>query len=198
VTLIANSKYPDLDISWYLPEVVRHERQYQMQIEALKLRGAINKIERLLGHNLALTEQVLVDRVKAKIDEKEKDLGLQEIKLDHAKIDWGTVIHAASYRIPPFQPGEKEKGFRDMMVAESFLQLLADSPKTPNVCRVVLVSDDQLLSKAIQERIASSPNASVIPSVEELKVVDQHSSLERQRGFYCSTTTKGRQTILCV
>jgi hypothetical protein len=140
-----------------------------MQMEALKLRGPINKIERLLGHNLALTEQVLLDRVKAKIDEKENELGLKEIRLDHAKINWGTIIHAASYRLPPFQPGEKEKGFRDMMVAESFLQLLADSPKTPNVCRVVLVSDDQLLSKAIQERIASSPNASVIPSIEELK-----------------------------
>ena len=28
--LIAEAKYPDLDILWYLPEVVRHERQYQM------------------------------------------------------------------------------------------------------------------------------------------------------------------------
>lgn len=34
VSLITEPKYPDLDISWYLPEVVRHEREYQMQTEA--------------------------------------------------------------------------------------------------------------------------------------------------------------------
>jgi len=85
--LIADSKYPDLDILWYLPEVVRHERQYQMQTEALKLRPAINKIERLLGHNLALTDQILLDHVKTKIDERKDQLGLQELALDHGHVD---------------------------------------------------------------------------------------------------------------
>jgi hypothetical protein len=169
VNLISESKYPDLDISWYLPEVVRHERQYQMQTEALKLRFPINKIERLLGHNLGLTDQVLLDHVKQKIDEKELQLGVNEIRLDHSKIDWRSMIHAASYRMPPFQAGEKEKGFRDALVAESFLQLLSDSPRSPNVCRVVLVTGDQLLSQSINERIVSSPNATVLSTVEELK-----------------------------
>jgi hypothetical protein len=85
--LIADSKYPDLDILWYLPEVVRHERQYRMQTEALKLRPAINKIERLLGHNLALTDQILLDHVKTKIDERKDQLGLQELALDHGHVD---------------------------------------------------------------------------------------------------------------
>ena len=34
-TIISEAKYPDLEISWYIPEIVRHERQYQMQTEAL-------------------------------------------------------------------------------------------------------------------------------------------------------------------
>ncbi len=63
--VIVEGKYPDLDILWYLPEIVRHERQYQMQAEALKFRPAINRIERLLGHNLALTDAVLLDHVTA-------------------------------------------------------------------------------------------------------------------------------------
>ena len=167
--LIADSKYPDLDILWYLPEVVRHERQYQMQTEALKLRPAINRIERLLGHNLALTDQILLDHVKTKIDEKKGQLGLQELALDHRQVDWPALIRASEYRTPPFQPGDKEKGFRDSLVAESFLQLLESSPKTPALCRVVLVTSDQLLSQAIKGRIAGSANASVLPSIEELK-----------------------------
>jgi hypothetical protein len=167
--VITDAKYPDLDILWYLPEIVRHERQYQMQTEALKLRSAINRIERLLSHNLALTDQLLVDHVKTRIEEKERQLGLQEIKLDHSLVDWPTLIHASAYRIPPFEVGEKEKGFRDALVAESFLQLHAASPKTPSLCRVVLVTSDALLSQAVKARIADSPNASVLANVEELK-----------------------------
>lgn len=167
--VISEAKYPDLDILWYLPEIVRHERQYQMQAEALKLRPAINRIERLLGHNLALADRVLLDHVKTKIEEKETQLGLQEIKLEHSLVDWPRLIHAAAYRNPPFEVGEKEKGFRDALVAESFLQLLAASPKTPQLCRVVLVTSDGLLAQAVKERIAESPNASVLANVEELK-----------------------------
>src|SRR5260370_4340984 len=167
--VIMDAKYPDLDILWYLPEIVRHERQYQMQAEALKFRSSISRIERLLGHNLALTDAVLLDRVRTKIEEKENELGLQEIKLDHNLVDWPRLIHDAAYRNPPFEAGEKEKGFRDALVAESFLQLLASSPRTPDLCRVVLVTSDGTLTQAVKERIADSPNASVLASVEELK-----------------------------
>jgi hypothetical protein len=169
VNLITESKYPDLDILWFLPEVVRHERQYQMQVEALNLRRSINKIERLLGHNLALTDQTLLDHVAIKINDKERELGLQEIKVDNSKVDWSAVITAATYRLPPFSTGEKEKGFRDAIIVESFLQLVADSPKTPKVCRVVLITSDELLMQAVKERISSLPNASVLSSIEELK-----------------------------
>jgi hypothetical protein len=130
--------------------VVRHERQYQMETEALKLRGAINKIERLLGHNLALTNQTLLYHVKTKIEQKERELGLEEIQLDHGSVDWGALIHAAVYRKPPFEAGDKEKGFRDALVAESFLQLLNASPRTAESCRVVLVTSDGLLAEAVK------------------------------------------------
>src|ERR1039458_4569483 len=99
VDLIASAKYPDLNILWYLPEVVRHERQYQMQSEALKLRSPINRIERLLGHNLALTDESLLNHGEGKINETERALGLHELKLDHSKVDWNAVIHASSYKI---------------------------------------------------------------------------------------------------
>jgi hypothetical protein len=167
--LISEPKHADLEILWHLPEIVRHERQYQMQTEALRLRSAINRIERLLGHNLALTDQILLDHVRTKIEAKRQELGLLEIKLDCSGVDWPRIIQAAVYRKAPFETGEKEKGFRDALVAESFLQLLAASPRTPNLCRVVLVTSDGLLTRAVNERIADSPNASVLANVEELK-----------------------------
>jgi hypothetical protein len=167
--LITEAKYPDLDILWYLPECVRHERQYQMQVEALKLREQINRIERLLGHNLALTDAVLLERVKVNIEEKEKQLGLSEIRLDHGLVDWAKLIHAAAYRNAPFEAGEKEKGFRDALIAESFFQLLASSPKTPDVCRVVLITSDGQLTEAVKERTIDSRNANVVANIEELR-----------------------------
>lgn len=54
-------------------------------------------------------------------------------------------------------------------MAESFFQLLAASPKTPSLCRVVLVTSDVLLTQAVKERIVDSPNANVLANVEELK-----------------------------
>lgn len=167
--LISGAKYPDLDILWYLPEVVRHERQYQMQAEALKLRGSINRIERLLNHNLALSDQVLLDHVKMKIDEAKDQLGLQELPLDHRSVDWPSIIHAAEYRIAPFEPGEKEKGFRDALVVESFLQLAAGSPRTPDICRIALVTSDVRLTQAVNARVSGFTNVSVLANIEELK-----------------------------
>lgn len=167
--LISESKYPDLDISWHLPEVVRHERQYQMQTHALNLRGSINKIEKLLSHSLLLTDQALVTHVKTKIDETKERLGLQELTLRHESVDWPALIHAAQYRLAPFQVGDKEKGFRDALLVESFLQLVADSPKTPAICRVVLVTSDVLTGEAVKSRIATSRNASVLTNIEELR-----------------------------
>lgn len=55
------------------------------------------------------------------------------------------------------------------MVAETFLQLVDGSPKTPAICRVVLVTADVLLSQAVNARITSSPNAHVLSNIEELK-----------------------------
>ncbi len=152
-------------------EVVRLflERQYQMRAEAMKLRPAINKIERLLGHNLALTDEALLNHVDAAIANKASILGLTDLKLDHGQVDWGALIRAATYRLPPFQPGEREKGFRDAIVLETFLQLVSDSPKTPQLCRLLLVTSDVLLKEAVERRIAGLSNVSVLSDIEELK-----------------------------
>ena len=47
-----NSNVPDLTIRWTVPEVVRHERQFQMLEKGYEMLPAIQRLERLLGHNL--------------------------------------------------------------------------------------------------------------------------------------------------
>lgn len=169
VNLIKESAFPDLEIRWYLPELVRHERQYQMQKRALELLPTIAKLEKLLGHNLAITEQTLIDSVEKAVSQRHEQLGLSSLALDDNKVDWQRVALDAAYRRPPFKDGETERGFRDRVIVECFLQLVADSPKTPRVCRIVLVSGDQLVAQAVEARTAGSTNTSVVSTLEELK-----------------------------
>src|SRR3989304_1055928 len=57
------SKLPDLTLQWYLPQVVVEERKFQMIKKGKELLPSINKIEKLLGHNLNITEDIIESRV---------------------------------------------------------------------------------------------------------------------------------------
>src|ERR1700719_21986 len=167
--LIKESVFPDLAIQWYLPEIVRHERQYQMRKAAFVLMPSIAKVERLLGHKLPISEEILVDSVNRAITQRQEELGLVSLALDYGKVEWDRVAFDAVFRKPPFQDGETEKGFRDRLVAECFLQLVADSPTTPNVCRIVMITSDGLLGETIRARMSGSTNTGILTTLEELK-----------------------------
>jgi hypothetical protein len=167
--LIKDCDFSDLEIQWHLPEIVRHERQYQMQRKALDMLPTIGKIEKLLGHNLAFTNDILLDRVEKAVIRGHEELGLLKLALDQSKVDWNRVTLDSVYRRLPFEHGEKEKGFRDCLVIETFIQLVANSPKTPKVCRIVLVSADKLIAAAVQSRVAESTNTAVVPNLDGLK-----------------------------
>lgn len=163
----AHKQHHDLVITWYVPEVVRHERQYQMLSKALKLLPSIQKLERLLGHNLNITESILEKRVEETVWAQLEELGLTIIKLDPDKVDWPRLMIDACYRYPPFTNEGEEKGFRDALIIESFLQIVANSPKAATTCRVVLVSEDALLGQAVRPRTKAS-NVGILESLEDL------------------------------
>jgi len=166
--LINQSRFPDLDIQWYLPNTVRLERQFQMQKAALDLLAPVARVEKLLGHNLNITSELLIARVEAAIEQRQKELGLITLTPEYPSIDWDRLVLDSAFRRPPFQDGKTEKGFRDALVVESFVHLVNTSPRTPKVCRVVLVSADSLVAEAVQVRIGGSANAAVLTSLEEL------------------------------
>ena len=75
----------------------------------------------------------------------------------------------AAFRRPPFSAGENEKGFRDALVAEAARQLIASSPSAASECRIVVVTADELLAKAITIAARNRDNVMVLPSIAELK-----------------------------
>lgn len=164
-----NTQHLDLSAIWYLPSVVRHERQSQMQKRALELLPSIQKLERLLGHQLNITEPIIKQRVNEAVETQIVSLGLKILELDQTKVDLNRLIHDACYRVPPFTDREKEKGFRDACIVETFAQLVEASPKTSRVCRVVIVTGDALVADAIRMRTSGANNVRILNSIEELK-----------------------------
>lgn len=164
-----NSSHADINISWYLPSIVVSERRYQMKNKAFELMPTMQKLERLLGHNLNITEEILVDRVNKAIESELDDLGTSVIEVDTNKIDWPGVIERSVNRTPPFQPGDKEKGFRDSLIAEAFIQLANQSPTTPTVCRLAIVADDERLEEYIKNETKDSKNIRVLSNIGELE-----------------------------
>ena len=90
--LIRESTFPDLEIQWYLPESVRHERQYQMQKAALTLMPHIERVERLLGHNLAITHEILLSSVEKVVSQRQEELNLLPRRLDCRRANLATTM----------------------------------------------------------------------------------------------------------
>ena len=164
-----NSSHVDFNIKWFLPDVVLDERRYQMQKKAFDLLPSLEKLETLLGHKLNITKDILVQRVEKAIQGNISDLNINVTPFNPSSIDWHSLIKRAVFRKPPFDAGEKEKGFKDSLIAESFIQLAKQSPATPSVCRLALVTEDSLLNEFLKEELKDFKNVRILSSISELE-----------------------------
>lgn len=164
-----NSNHIDLEIEWCLPDVVIGERKYQMLGKASELLPNMQKLERLLGHKFGVGEDTLELHVDKAINNSIGKHKLRKISINVNEIDWGDLIERSVKRLPPFESTEKEKGFRDSIIAHSFLQLHRASPSTPNICRLALVSEDQRLRDYVAELTQNSNNVRILKGLDELE-----------------------------
>lgn len=164
-----SSRHQDITLSWHLPEIVVLERTFQMIRKGLELFPSIQKLERLLGHNLNITEEIIEGKVKEAVQKQLTQYSITVAKLSVEKVDWNKLIHDSAFRKPPFDPGEREKGFRDAVIAEIFLQIVKESPTTPRICRIALVTADDLLGHAVSEQTSTATNIRIVKSIDDLK-----------------------------
>jgi len=164
-----NAVHTDLDIDWHLPKVVVGERRFQMLKRAGELLPAMQKMERLLGHGFGIGEDTLSLHVDKAIEASIQELGFNVSDIDVSDVDWHELISRSVNRTPPFEDNEKEKGFRDSVIAHSFFQLYKVSPSTPNICRLALVSEDKRLREYVSELTKGSKNVRILSSLDELE-----------------------------
>src|SRR5258708_4995143 len=134
--IAANSTHVDVEISWHLPQVVLHERTYQMHEKALALLTHIDKVEKLLDHGLGITGDTLKSQVRKVIEDQREKHKLVPVEIDNSRVDWKELSRRAAFREAPFEQQKEGKGFRDALIIEALVQLVEDSPATEALCRV--------------------------------------------------------------
>lgn len=164
-----NSNHPDLTIEWYLPDVVLGERKYQMLLKANELLPNLSKLEKLLGHSFGVGEDTLELHVDNAINSSIQEYNFKTAQCNVSEVNWADIISRSVTRAPPFEPNEKEKGFRDSIIAQSFAQLQNSSPTTPHVCRLALVSGDQKLREYVAELTQDVKNVRILTKLDELE-----------------------------
>jgi hypothetical protein len=165
----ANSKHSDLTVTWHMPEVVVLERQYQMLQKADQLLRGFQKMDALLDFKISLTSEQLPPKIQGVIAAQMLDMKILQLKLDHGRVSWSDMIRNAALRIAPFQPGDTEKGFRDAVILETFMQLVESAPKSAKTCRLALITNDGPLTNAALARLEGHVNAEVLPGLEDLR-----------------------------
>lgn len=164
-----NSDHVDLNVEWHIPEVVIGERRFQMLRKASDLLPSLKKMESLLGHGFGIGEDTLEMHVDKAIDSSVKQLGATISICDTTKVNWDDVIKRSVKRQPPFEDNDKEKGFRDAVIGNTFLQLCDEYPTTPTICKLALVSDDERLRDFVKEMTLSAKNVRILSNVDELE-----------------------------
>lgn len=164
-----NSSHQDLMIEWHIPEVVIGERKFQMVKKASTLLPNMQKLEKLIGHSFGVGKTTLELHVDKAIKDGIDECKFKVAKVDTSKVDWENLIFRSVNRQPPFEDNEKEKGFRDAVIAHSFLGLHTNSPSTPSICLLALVSEDLKLKEYVAELTSSSKNVRILSGLNELE-----------------------------
>lgn len=165
----SNLTHSDVEISWILPEIVVDERKFQMTKKANTYLPTIEKLETILGGSVGVDKNLIEEGIKNRIQEQLSSHSILKVKLNTSKVDWKRIMDNSVNRIVPFEDNEKEKGFRDSIILETFDQIVQGSPKTPSICMVILFTDDSRLIEATEIRSSERKNVRTVRELSELK-----------------------------
>ncbi|MGN8190550.1 PIN domain-containing protein [Burkholderia sp. 22088] len=160
-----HSVHGDLDVRWVIPDIVRGEREYQMRNEYRNISSHITRAERLFGGQWGITQDAVDRRIAERINDELAALHIEVVPCDAGRVDWGDMMRRACFREPPFERGQTEKGFRDAVVCETFIQLASDLVGGD---AIVLVSNDQLIKEHIESRGVAGNRARVVDDLTAL------------------------------
>src|SRR5262249_14790224 len=141
---------------------IAHESQFQGL--------GISRAALLLPSASEFGKDKLIARVEEVIQAQIKEQEIEVVDLEVTAVDWTSLIKRAVLRHPPFEAGDKEKGFRDAIVLETFAQL-HQKLRLSGPDKQVLLSNDSLLAEATHERMVGIDNVLLVKTWKELETL---------------------------
>ncbi|GEM_PF-2705589 len=166
--LINNFKgVKNLEIKFYVPETVLDEAKRHLledfQEAKLKYDTGAKEVEAVLkGIKLVDVDQSK-NQIFGLVEKSFEENNLEIIKTPYEQINWADLVNRAVYKKPPFNPEkDKEKGFRDAVIAET---ILINLPKISKDSNIVILVRDGLLSDFIASSTQKYNNLKIYPSI---------------------------------
>jgi hypothetical protein len=144
-----SASWPGVHVSLAIPRVVYDERRYQLKLRTSDLSTSARALDALARVPTTTKPEEWIAQVLAAFDKELAASSVEILDLQPSLVGWTRLIADAAYRRPPFEAGESEKGFRDSILIETFLQRRARAhPREA----VVLVGADKLANQVGVER----------------------------------------------
>lgn len=165
--VIEDPVHAKLNIRWSIPGMVRREREYHVRQHAKHVVSGAKEMPSLFADTWVGDEDA-VNAAISQMAQRELDrLNIRVYECDPNKVEWTPLMEAAGFRLPPFDPNEKnEKGFKDAIVAETFIQR-CDELTRHGVDTAILVTNDAMLKAHVERRVDLS-RVKVLRNVDAL------------------------------
>jgi hypothetical protein len=164
--VIQDSTHAHLDLVWIIPRMVRLEREYAMRKKVKQIVALARNMPALYGETWVGDASQVHARISRLAESEMVRLNVLERSCDPALVDWNALMDAAGSRLPPFDPGDdREKGFKDAIVAETFAQLFGELVAN-GIDSTVLVTNDNLLREHVGKCLRS--NCKILRNIDEL------------------------------
>lgn len=154
--VINDPLHQGLNIVWAVPEMVRMEREYQLWGNAKHAVSAAQKVPKIFAGALSIDQDKVQAQISGVVGEAFRQTGLQVIECAYDDVNWRQLVHAAGYRRAPFDPDpKKEKGFKDAIIAETFIQLCKRLDFRAGD-GAIMVTDDEMLRENVTNQVGAS------------------------------------------
>ncbi|MFT4797481.1 MAG: hypothetical protein ACI9W1_000901 [Candidatus Azotimanducaceae bacterium] len=139
-----------LRLNWSMADMVINERRYQMNRAAHEITKHAETFERLTGSQLNFNENTINIGIESIINQAIKEMGIQLLVPNYSEISLEEIAQKSAGRLLPFEHVEKnEKGFRDAIIGETFLQHYQASKENSSL--FAFVTRDAALRKWIKD-----------------------------------------------
>lgn len=167
-----------LNIALCLPETVKEELKkkiiFDLREARDKYQSSIKELDKFGYLGLQSIKNIEIDEeiIKAKLDQLLKENGLEILDIPYTKINWRKIHEKAVYYLPPFEAKEKEKGFKDSVIAETIFAALESFER--NATKIFVCKDG-----ALKKYVASKTKNLLI--YESIKDLESHLKADIQK-----------------